>query len=41
MLPLVFDELREDSLALSTIIIVITPLTALIKDHVKRNLFNF
>ena len=28
------DELREDSSALPTIIIVITPLTALMKDQV-------
>ena len=36
MLPLIFDELREDSSSLLTIIIVITSLTALMKDQVKR-----
>ena len=40
-LPLVFDELREDSSTLPTIILVITLLTALMKDQVRRYLFNF
>ena len=30
----IFDELREDSSALPTIVIVITPLAALMKDQV-------
>ena len=40
-LPLLIEVLREDSFALPTIIIVVTPLTALMKDQVKRYLFNF
>ena len=32
------DELREDSSALPTIIIVITPLTALMKDQVLKKI---
>lgn len=35
-LPLVFDEIRRDGI--SSVIVVITPLTAIMKDQVRNNL---